>query len=94
MATDSVTVVTCSVLLQVCLFHLRKKAAIAVYEGTSCPSCTSLVVHALVCTGSDEVLAGRRLDPLHFDIIFKSILRVRSWLHPLKGHCEQNALRD
>jgi len=21
-------------------------------------------------------------------------LRVRSWLHPFKGHCEQKAMRD
>jgi len=22
------------------------------------------------------------------------LLRVRSWLHPFKGHCERNAMRD
>ena len=40
-------------------------------------------------------LAYNKLKWAPFELFApSSSLRVRSWLHPFKGHCEQKAMRD
>jgi len=42
------------------------------------------------CFGAD--VTNLNEPPLSF--LLPPHLRVRSWLHPFKGHCEQKAMRD
>ena len=47
--------------------------------------------HFLSCFSAD--VTNLNEPPFEF-FALSPLLRVRSWLHPFKGHCEQKAMQD